>query len=52
MTGRIILQPVEEVYSQCEKSFLFSWFAACLVWPVVSNAQTADEFAEIFYAST
>ena len=31
-----------------KRVFFFAWFAACLVWPGAGNAQTADEFAEIF----
>ena len=31
-----------------KRVFLFSWFAACLVCPAVSSAQTANDFAEIF----
>jgi len=31
-----------------KRVFIFAWSAAYLVWPGVSNAQTADDFAEIF----
>ena len=31
-----------------KRVFFFAWFAICLVWPAVNNAQTTDEFAEIF----
>ncbi len=31
-----------------KRVFFFASFAACLVWPGVISAQTADDFAEIF----
>ena len=31
-----------------KRVFFFAWFAACLMWPGVNSAQTADDFAEIF----